>query len=101
MTKNENKKKLFALALRLRTKFGEKATAGIMKRLTKGDEKAIDLLSLRGLNEEMRRQANVTRKEEMGFGEDSNSSPLWTDWLYEQALIDRARKMTKRGRKDR
>ena len=79
MTKNENKKKLFALALRLQKKFGIVATYGIMKRLTKGDEESMRLLH--------RHKYNKPRKD-VG------------DSIHDM-LLERERKMTKRGRKDR
>ena len=71
MTKNDHKKKMLALALRIRKKFGKfgsKATEGIIMRLTGGDKEAVRLLRL------LNRQ---------------------------DALRERERKMTKRGRKDR
>jgi len=77
MTKNENKKKLFALALRLQKKFGVEATYGIMKRLTNEDEDSIYLLN--------RRKHNTPRKD-VG------------DSIYHM-LFERERKMTKRGRR--
>ena len=84
MTKSENKKKLFALALRLQKKFGMKATEGIMARLTKGDKEAIYLLRRHNYNVPRK---SVTHPEDV-FGR-------------EDMIRERERKMTRRGRKNR
>jgi len=84
MSKDANKKKLFALALRLQKKFGVKATQGIMQRLTSGDQMAVELLSRHRFSGLERRGAGVHR-----------------DFEMEDELRERERKMTKRGRKSR
>jgi len=90
MTKNDHKKKLFALALRLQKKFGPRATEGIMMRLTGGDKEAVYLLRrhmLRDLPYQQRFHAARFY-----------APPTLT---VEDALRERERKMTKRNRKTR
>lgn len=84
MSKDANKKKLFALALRLQKKFGTKATEGIMRRLTQGDQVAMDLL----------------RRHKFGVGRRGEYLDN-RHFAEEDELRERERKLTKRGRKSR